>query len=67
LSFVYLFANMIPAGGGDKKFKVVVCGGAGGIGQPLALLMAMHPAVTELAVQDVTMAMVPAAGVAADL
>jgi len=58
---------MIPAAGGDKKFKVVVCGGAGGIGQPLALLMAMHPAVTELAVQDVTMAMVPAAGVAADL
>merc|ERR1711972_1162911 len=28
---------------------------------------AMHPAVTELAVQDVTMAMVPPAGVAADL
>lgn len=51
----------------DKKFKVVVCGGAGGIGQPLALLMAMHPAVSELAVQDVTMAMVPPAGVAADL
>jgi len=46
---------------------VVVCGGAGGIGQPLSLLMAMHPAVSELAVQDVTMAMVPPAGVAADL
>jgi len=51
----------------DKKFKVVVCGGAGGIGQPLSLLMAMHPLVSELAVQDVTMAMVPPAGVAADL
>jgi malate dehydrogenase len=51
----------------DKKFKVVVCGGAGGIGQPLSLLMAMHPAVSELAIQDVTMAMVPPAGVAADL
>jgi len=45
----------------------VVCGGAGGIGQPLSLLMAMHPLVSELAVQDVTMAMVPPAGVAADL
>jgi len=54
-------------GASDKKFKVVVCGGAGGIGQPLSLLMAMHPAVSELAVQDVTMAMVPPAGVAADL
>jgi len=52
---------------GDKQFKVVVCGGAGGIGQPLALLMAMHPSVGELVVQDVTMAMVPPAGVAADL
>jgi len=58
---------MIPAGASDKKFKVVVCGGAGGIGQPLSLLMAMHPSVSELAVQDVTMAMVPPAGVAADL
>jgi len=51
----------------DKKFKVVVCGGSGGIGQPLSLLMAMHPMVTDLAVMDVTMAMVPPAGVAADL
>lgn len=51
----------------EKGFKVVVCGGAGGIGQPLSLLMAMNPAVRELAVQDVTMAMVPPAGVAADL
>merc|ERR1712169_127396 len=33
----------------------------------LALLMSMHPSVTELAVQDVTMAIVPPAGVAADL
>jgi len=57
----------MAAAGGEKKFKVVVCGGAGGIGQPLSLLMAMHPLVTELAVQDVTMAMIPPAGVAADL
>jgi malate dehydrogenase len=55
------------AASSEKRFKVVVCGGAGGIGQPLSLLMAMHPAVRELAVQDVTMAAVPPAGVAADL
>jgi len=61
-------------GGGAQKaappagnFKVCVCGGAGGIGQPLAMLMAMDDNVAELWVQDVTMAMVPAAGVAADL
>lgn len=58
---------MIAAAEGKKRFKVVVCGGAGGIGQPLSLLMAMHPCVSQLAVQDVTMAMVPPAGVAADL
>jgi len=51
----------------DGKFKVVVCGGAGGIGQPMSMLMAMNPAVGELCVQDVTMAMIPPAGVAADL
>lgn len=49
------------------QFKVVVCGGAGGIGQPLSMLIAMNPLVKELCVQDVTMAMVPPAGVAADL
>lgn len=48
-------------------FKVCVCGGAGGIGQPLSMLMAMDPRVSELSVQDVNVAMVPAAGVAADL
>jgi len=55
---------------GKKKpgnFKVCVCGGAGGIGQPMSLLMAMDENVSELCVQDVTMALVPAAGVAADL
>lgn len=49
------------------QFKVVVCGGAGGIGQPMSMLMAMNPLVKELAVQDVTMAMIPPSGVAADL
>jgi len=49
------------------KFKVCVSGGAGGIGQPLSLLMSMNDLVSELSVQDVTMAMVPPSGVAADL
>merc|ERR1719223_1995566 len=49
------------------NFKVCVCGGAGGIGQPLCLLMAQNPRVSELCVFDLTIAMVPAAGVAADL
>lgn len=55
--------------GGSAKgnFKVCVCGGSGGIGQPLSLLMAMDPNVGELSVYDLTIAMVPPAGVAADL
>jgi malate dehydrogenase len=52
---------------GPGKFKVCVVGGAGGIGQPLSLLMAMDPNVAELCVYDLTLAAVPAAGVAADL
>ncbi|CAK9062001.1 unnamed protein product [Durusdinium trenchii] len=50
-----------------KGFKVCVCGGAGGIGQPLCLLMAMDPRVWELSVYDLTIAMVPAEGIGADL
>jgi len=50
-----------------KTFKVCVCGGAGGIGQPLSMLMAMDPNVSELSVFDLSVAMVPPAGVAADL
>jgi len=49
------------------SFKVCVVGGAGGIGQPLSMLMAMDPNVAELCVYDLTIAMVPAEGVAADL
>merc|ERR1740123_1056490 len=54
---------------GTKKgnFKVCVCGGSGGIGQPLSLLMACDPNVSELSVYDLTVAMVPPQGVAADL
>merc|ERR1719201_783399 len=50
-----------------KAFKVCVCGGAGGIGQPLSMLMAMDPNVGELSVFDLSVAMVPPEGVAADL
>merc|ERR1719197_786227 len=48
-------------------FKVCVVGGAGGIGQPLALLMASCPMVKELSIIDLNVAMVPAEGVQADL
>jgi len=51
----------------SKSFKVCVGGGAGGIGQPLCMLMAMNDNVRELCVYDLDIAMVPAAGVAADL
>jgi len=53
--------------GSQSGFKVCVCGGAGGIGQPLSLLMSMDPNVSELAVFDLNVAMVPPVGVAADL
>lgn len=43
--------------------KVTVCGAAGGIGQPLSLLLKLNPNVSELALFDV----VNAHGVAADL
>merc|ERR1719229_2189556 len=57
-----------PASGAKSgNFKVCVCGGAGGIGQPLCMFMAQNPHVSELCVFDLTLAMVPAAGVAADL
>lgn len=48
-------------------YKVCVVGGAGGIGQPLSMLMATDPNVAELCVYDLTLAMVPSKGVAADL
>jgi len=46
-----------------RAFKVAVMGGAGGIGQPLSLLMKQNPIVSELSVYDI----VGAPGVAADL
>jgi len=65
-AFVYK-RSAPPACDAKDGFKVVVVGGAGGIGQPLSLLMATNPLVRELGVIDLNIAMVPAAGVAADL
>jgi malate dehydrogenase len=48
-------------------FKVCVVGGAGGIGQPMSLLMAQCPLVKELSIVDLNIAAVPAEGVEADL
>jgi len=49
------------------NFKVCVIGGAGGIGQPLSMFMALDSNVKELSVVDLNVAMVPPAGVATDL
>ena len=38
---------------GDKPCKVAVVGAAGGIGQPLSLLLKLSPFVTELSLYDV--------------
>merc|ERR1719329_1643318 len=56
-----------PAAKAAGNFKVCVIGGAGGIGQPLSMFMALDPNVAELSVVDLSVAMVPPAGVAADL
>jgi malate dehydrogenase len=63
MSCFSFFKPVVPQG----SFKVCVVGGAGGIGQPLALLMATCPLVKELAIIDLNIAMVPAQGVSADL
>jgi len=49
------------------NFKVCIVGGAGGIGQPLSLLMAMDPNVKELCVYDLDISLTPVDGVARDL
>merc|ERR1712100_395277 len=49
------------------NFKVCVIGGAGGIGQPLSMFMALDSNVKELSVVDLNVAAVPPLGVAADL
>lgn len=50
-------------GASKQGYKVAVLGAAGGIGQPLSLLMKMQPLVAELALYDVA----NTAGVRADL
>merc|ERR1719174_3682290 len=67
-----LFENNVRLQNGSAQtpkgaFKVCVVGGAGGIGQPLSLLLAQNPLVKELAIIDLNVAMVPAEGVMADL
>lgn len=61
--FSFVCGEKVPQG----SFKVCVVGGAGGIGQPLSLLMASCPLVKELAIIDLNIAVVPADGVRADL
>jgi len=56
-----------PAAKAASNFKVCVIGGAGGIGQPLSMFMALDSNVSEVSVVDLNVAMVPPAGVAADL
>lgn len=51
------------AKGGAPGFKVAILGAAGGIGQPLAMLMKMNPLVSVLHLYDV----VNSPGVTADL
>jgi N-acetyl-gamma-glutamylphosphate reductase len=51
------------AASGEPRFSVAVLGAAGGIGQPLALLLKGHPAVGELRLYDV----VGTAGVGVDI
>ncbi|EDW83312.1 uncharacterized protein Dwil_GK22386 [Drosophila willistoni] len=47
----------------QNNYKVTVCGAAGGIGQPLSLLLKQNPLVTDLSLYDI----VHTPGVAADL
>ena len=51
------------AKGGSPGFKVAILGAAGGIGQPLAMLMKMNPLVSLLHLYDVA----NAPGVTADI
>jgi len=53
--------------GNPNGHKICVLGGAGSIGQPLSMFMAMDPNVREVAVYDLDIAAVPPGGVATDL
>ncbi|KAK6082394.1 malate dehydrogenase [Seiridium cupressi] len=45
--------DAIPGPGSHRLSKVTVLGAAGGIGQPLSLLLKLNPRVTELALYDI--------------
>jgi len=66
-SCIFSCTSVVNASKMPGNFKVCVGGGAGGIGQPLCMLMAMNENVKELCVYDLDIAMVPAQGVATDL
>ena len=52
---------------GPPRHKVCVLGAAGGIGQPISLLLKMNPLIAELSLYDVKNSATPAAGLACDL
>lgn len=56
-------AVTVSASSSDGTYKVAVLGAAGGIGQPLSLLIKMSPLVSELRLYDIA----NVKGVAADL
>lgn len=58
-----LWRENCRAKGGASGFKVAILGAAGGIGQPLAMLMKMNPLVSVLHLYDV----VNSPGVTADI
>ena len=58
-----LWRSDCRAKGGSPGFKVAILGAAGGIGQPLAMLMKMNPLVSVLHLYDV----VNSPGVTADI
>lgn len=53
LCILYVKSLVQWCGGFQKNFKVAVAGAAGGIGQPLALLLKQNPLVTRLALYDI--------------
>jgi malate dehydrogenase len=61
-SFSSTSKSVIPCAN-KKLYKVAVLGAAGGIGQPLSLLMKLNPLVTKLSLYDI----VNTPGVSADL
>ncbi|KAF4705938.1 Vacuolar protein sorting-associated protein 33B [Perkinsus olseni] len=58
---------MMARGFSSQVSKVCLLGASGGIGQPLALLLKMNPAIKELALYDIKQAATPCKGVAADI